>query len=133
MTPKLGQVTFGKELRKAEIEGFVLTETFHPPNLFLPRHDHECANLNFTLKGSFRKTFGSRPQEATTSSILIKPAGESHANQYGNSDTHCLIIEVRPSRLKSIRNIQIFSKNRLTFEMEYYRRSLSEFTQNFET
>ena len=102
MIRKIGLITFGKELRKIEIGGFVLTETFHSPSLTLSRHDHECANINFTLKGSFREIIGSSPQESMTSSSLGKPAGEAHANQYGNAGAHCLVIEVTPQYLERV-------------------------------
>jgi len=102
MTGKYSSITFGEELKKLEVGGFVLTQTYHPPNLVLPRHDHECANINFTIKGSFREIFGSHPQEAIASSILVKPAGEHHANQYGAAGAHGFIIEVLPGKLEII-------------------------------
>jgi len=107
MARKNTSITFGKQLKKLEIGGFILTETFHEANLALSRHDHECANINFTIKGSFREVFGTRPQEATASSILIKPAGEHHANQYGGDGALGFIIEVLPHKLEVIRR---FSK-----------------------
>lgn len=107
MAQKNTSITFGKQLKKLEIGGFVLTETFHAPNLVLSRHDHECANINFTIKGSFREIFGTCPQESTASSILIKPAGEHHANQYGSVGALGFIIEVLPHKLETVRR---FSK-----------------------
>jgi AraC family transcriptional regulator len=107
MAQKNSSITFGEQLGKLEIGGFILTETFHAPHLVLSRHDHECANINFTIKGSFREILGSRPQEATASSILIKPAGEHHANQYGSAGAVGFIIEVLPHKLETIRR---FSK-----------------------
>ncbi len=80
MTRKNRSITFGEELKKLEIAGFVLTETFHLPSVILARHAHECANINLTLKGSFREVIGNRPQECDRASLLIKPAGEYHAN-----------------------------------------------------
>jgi AraC family transcriptional regulator len=97
-------ITFGEQLKTIEMDNFVLTETFHTPGMILPRHDHECANINFTIEGSFREIFGKRPQECSPSSILVKPAGETHANQYGRAGAHCLIIEVKSPRLELIRD-----------------------------
>ncbi|MBA2607075.1 MAG: helix-turn-helix transcriptional regulator [Acidobacteria bacterium] len=107
MAQKNTSITFGKQLKKLEIDGFILTETFHTPHLLLSRHDHECANVNFTIKGSFREILGSRSQEATPSSIIIKPAGEHHANQYGNTGAVGFIIEILPHKLEIVRR---FSK-----------------------
>jgi AraC family transcriptional regulator len=104
MKSRSRQITFGQQLRKFSVGGFVLTETLHQPSLTLPRHDHECANLNLTISGHFRELIGSRPQDCRPASLLVKPAGEFHANQYGNSGAHCLIIEVTAERLESLRN-----------------------------
>lgn len=54
------------------------------------------------MKGSFREIIGRYPQESKPSSILIKPAGEVHANQYGNAGAHCLVIEVKPQYLEMV-------------------------------
>jgi len=102
MAQKTTSITFGEQLKKLEIGGFILTETFHAPRLVLSRHDHECANINLTLKGSFREVIGNSPQEARPSSLLVKPAGESHANQYGDAGAHCLVIEVKPYYLETV-------------------------------
>jgi AraC family transcriptional regulator len=99
----LGRITFGQQVGQLSISGFVLTETFHEPRLILPRHDHECANINFTLDGSFRETVGTRPQECETGSVLVKPPGEAHGNEYGRKGAHCLIVEMSPRRLDDIR------------------------------
>ena len=98
-----GRITFGRQIRQLNVSGFVLTETFHEPCLILPRHDHECANINLTLDGSFRETVGNRPQECEAGSFLVKPPGESHGNKYGQKGAHCLIIELSPPRLADVR------------------------------
>ena len=99
----LGRITFGQQVGQLSVSGFVLTETFHEPRLILPRHDHECANINFTLDGSFQETVGNRPQECETGSLLVKPPGEAHGNTYGRKGAHCLIVEMSPRRLDDIR------------------------------
>lgn len=96
------QITFGEQLKKFAVGGFILTETLHQPRVVLPRHQHERANINLTIKGSFRETIGNKPQECIPASLLVKPAGESHANRYGDQGARCLVIEVTPERLESI-------------------------------
>jgi AraC family transcriptional regulator len=98
-----GRITFGRQLGQLSISGFVLTETFHEPHLILPRHDHECANITFTLDGSFRESLGNHPQECETGSLLVKPPGEAHGNKYGRKGAHCLIVEMSPPRLDDTR------------------------------
>ncbi|HKP38542.1 MAG TPA: AraC family transcriptional regulator [Pyrinomonadaceae bacterium] len=103
MKDSSGRITFGEQLVQLDISGFVLTETFHEPSLVLPRHDHERANINFTIDGSFRETLGNHPQECESGSILVKPPGEAHGNKYNHKGAHCLVIELSPSRLDDVR------------------------------
>ena len=103
MANALGRITFGHQIGQVNIKGLVLTETFHQPHLILPRHDHEHANVNFTLDGSFRETVGSHPQECETGSLLVKPPGAAHGNKYGLKGAHCLIVEFSPSRFEDLR------------------------------
>lgn len=103
-----GQITFGQQVGHLNLSGFILTETVHAPRLVLPRHDHECANINLTLNGSFREIIGNRPQECEADSFLVKPPGESHANKYGETGAHCLIIELSPTRFDDFRKRTYF-------------------------
>ena len=103
MKDSSGRITFGEQIAQLDISGFVLTETFHEPSLVLPRHDHERANINFTLNGSFRETIGNHPQECEIGSVLVKPPGEAHGNKYNHKGAHCLVIELSPSRLDDVR------------------------------
>ena len=103
MTNTQSPITLGEQLKKIEAGGFILTETLHLASLVLPHHDHECANINFTMRGSFREIIGSRPHECGPSSLLVKPAGKAHANVYGSTGAHSLIIEVTPRKLEMIR------------------------------
>ncbi|MDQ3063263.1 MAG: AraC family transcriptional regulator [Acidobacteriota bacterium] len=96
------QITFGQEISSLNLNGYVLTETFHAPHLILPRHDHDCATIDLTLDGSFREIIGNRPQECETDSFLVKPPGESHDNKYGEKGAHCLIIRFLPARFDDI-------------------------------
>jgi len=92
----------GKNLRRSEAGGFIITETFHSPNLRLSEHSHELANIALVLRGSFTERFGPGKHDCAMRSILVKPPGESHSDQYGGFGARCLIIEVNPARMKSI-------------------------------
>lgn len=91
--------------RRVEVSGFVLTETFRPAGLVLPPHFHEHANIALTVEGSFVETVGAEAYEVHPASVIFRPAGEKHSNRYGNTAARCLIIEVQPDRLKSIRQV----------------------------
>lgn len=95
-------ITLGKRLQSVCAAGFDLTETTHQPNHRLCRHKHELANIAFTIDGSFTEILSKRRFECASQSIVIKPAGEAHANEYGRSGARCFLIEVQPQRLESL-------------------------------
>jgi AraC family transcriptional regulator len=95
-------ITLGKTLCSVNVAGFDLTETTHQPNHRLRRHEHELANIAFTIDGSFTETLHRHRFECTSQSIVIKPAGEAHANEYGTTGARCFLIEVQPERLEAL-------------------------------
>ncbi|MFL5243816.1 MAG: helix-turn-helix domain-containing protein [Gemmataceae bacterium] len=113
-----GAITFGHTLRAAEVSGFILTETMHPPHLVLPRHDHACANLNFVLRGSLRESFGRYVEDCGPYSVIVKPPGESHSNRYGETGAHCLVVEIPAHRLDAARPFAADLFNRPAFHPE---------------
>jgi quercetin dioxygenase-like cupin family protein len=98
-------LALGKVLKRVEVEGFVLTETVRPPSLVLPKHFHEYTNIALVLEGTFMETVGQHPQECGPLSVILRPAGEVHSNQYGRSAARYLIMEVKPQRLEMIRQV----------------------------
>lgn len=103
--PYFSPITLGEKLKSLEIDGFAFTETLHKPHQRLARHYHEHANIAFILNGSFteildRRSFDCRPQ-----SLIIKPAGEAHANLYGRDGMHCFLIEVKSQKIESLRSV----------------------------
>src|SRR5687767_5930334 len=101
-TPHLSPITLGKKLKSLEIDGFVFTETVHKPSQTLARHYHEHANIAFILNGSFTEMLDRRLFECSPQSLIIKPAGEAHANHYGRGGMHCFLIEVKPQKVESL-------------------------------
>lgn len=102
MRPEFSPITLGERLRSVDARGFTLTETTHPPNHELPRHSHERANLAFVLSGSFSEYLDRRFAECKPHSVVIKPAGEAHANRYGNKGVRCLLVELQPQQLEAL-------------------------------
>ena len=104
-TPCFSPITLGEKLINLEIDDFAFTETVHKPNQRLARHYHEHANIAFILNGSFTEILDRRSFECSPQSLVIKPAGEAHANHYGRSGMHCFLIEVKPQKVKSLRSL----------------------------
>lgn len=104
-TPRRSPITLGDKIRSVEVGGMVFTETAHKPNQTLAKHFHEQANLAFILNGSFTETVDRKTFECGPQSLMIKPAGEAHANEYGRAGMHCLLMEVRPQKLESLHHL----------------------------
>lgn len=102
---KLRSSPINKEIRDTSIEvhGFTLTETVRSAGSIIPPHYHNHTNIAFVLSGSFVETIGREAYNLTPGSIVLRPAGEPHRNQYGVEQAKCLIIEVGTQRLSLIR------------------------------
>jgi AraC-like DNA-binding protein len=56
----------------------------------------------------FEETLGGRRITVSPTTLIARPAGELHANSYGSTPAHCLIIELHPdtvSRLKEATDV----------------------------
>ncbi|MGH9971067.1 MAG: hypothetical protein ACREBG_25190 [Pyrinomonadaceae bacterium] len=95
--------TLGKQLKRIEAGGFILTEAYNSPFVRWPPHAHELASITFVLKGLCLETIGTSLKEMDLHSAVIKPPGAVHSNRYGNLGARVLIIEVGPKRLASLR------------------------------
>lgn len=91
--------------KRVELSGFVLTQTYRPPDFVLLPHFHEHASIAFALDGSFVETVGGKAYEVNPYSVIFRPAGEKHSNRYGKSAAYSLVIEVRPERLAEIQQV----------------------------
>jgi AraC family transcriptional regulator len=102
MANQFSPITLGERLQTIKAGGFVLTETRHQPNHELPRHYHERSNIAFVLDGSFREILKGRSIDCYARSLLVKPAGEAHANRYGSRGMRCLLVEIEPEQLQEL-------------------------------
>ena len=102
MIQNFSPVTLGKRLKTINTSGFILTETTHQPNQQLPRHNHELTNIAFVLNGSFSEILDRRQIDCYPQSVLIKPAGEAHANRYGSDGMRCLLVELQPQKIEAL-------------------------------
>ncbi len=102
MIHEFSPITLGECLKTANVGGFILTETKHQPNQKLSRHNHELHNIAFVLNGAFTEILDRRDIECSPQSLVIKPAGEAHANRYGRMGMRCLLIEMHPKHLEAL-------------------------------
>ncbi len=92
----------GINVRNLKLDGLSLTETKYSASLALPRHIHECACITIVLKGGYSESFGRHIEECRPYSMMLKPPGEDHSNQYGKTGAQSLVIEIAPKKLKAI-------------------------------
>lgn len=101
----LASVTQGSSHRVREVDGFRFTEAQYPGGYSLPRHIHRHPSLTIGLSGSFIEVFDSNAPIVSRGDVLIKPSDAVHENRYGESGARCLIVEILPSRLESVRAV----------------------------
>ncbi len=91
--------TYGDQRHAIRAGPFVVSETEHPPHFHLARHSHERASLNIVLSGIYRESFAGEGAAYAPLTMIAKPGGEAHANQFGERGARCLIEVDEPSAL----------------------------------
>lgn len=92
------QITFGETRQQMQLGDITVTETIHPPGLRLRPHDHCNANVNVVLGGQFVESVERTPFQCGRGSLIFKPEGARHSNEYSVAGAHCIAIEI-PERL----------------------------------
>jgi len=87
-------ITFGSTRSIGEGRGFRLLETAHRGNTRLAAHEHEDVSLDVVTFGVLEERVGRRVFCRRRGSLLIKPAGAMHANNYGPRDTRGLLLQL---------------------------------------
>jgi len=95
-SPELGMA------RTTAMGGFCLKEFAQPPYRRLPWHEHRDASICFVVSGAYAERMRARDHECPPHSMVFKPAGERHADEFGREGGTCLLIEVGPERLRTL-------------------------------
>jgi AraC family transcriptional regulator len=93
-------ITFGECPNVIEVADLVLTEARHPAGMRLSFHEHEVANIAVVLRGRFRETVQHRAFDCRPGTVLVKPEGARHSNQYDDGGATTLVVEV-PKRAQN--------------------------------
>lgn len=96
MTHKLGFIA------SRTISGFVISEYVQPPHRSLPWHEHRYASVCYVVSGTYAEVARGWERECAPQSMVFKPAGERHADVFGNTGGRCLLVEILPDRLATI-------------------------------
>lgn len=63
----------------------------------MPTHAHGNPRFVFVLEGRFAETCDGRPRTCEPRTLLIRPSGEAHSEDFRYGDAACLSIELPPS------------------------------------
>lgn len=90
-------VSHGDTHKDASLAGLAMVETSHHPDTCLDWHIHEASCITFILKGSYQENYTGREFLCETGSLLLKPGGERHWDQYGGKGARSIVV-VLPNR-----------------------------------
>src|SRR5215813_4013039 len=79
------------------VDGFVVTETVRQAGMLLRSHYHDFTNVSLAVEGSFSETIGMCAREIDPASLIVRAAGECHANRYHHF-SRCIIVEITPAK-----------------------------------
>ena len=99
----LPQITLGREIRSVCANGFTLREVAYRPQATLERHSHLHANISIVLDGSIVEEAERSTNAGSTGSVVFKPPTTVHRNHVGCRGARCLVIEVSPACLETLR------------------------------
>lgn len=89
------------------IAGFTITEALYAPNLAVARHSHQRACFGFVLQGNYLERYGKKALECKPLHLKFRPAGEVHADLYGDPAVSCFFIEPEEQWLEGMRRYSV--------------------------
>jgi AraC family transcriptional regulator len=85
---------YGTTEQRLDVAGVTFTETIYGPGTRLPHHTHESAYLCLVVEGEFDESLGARHRACAAGHLLVRPAGETHAQSFGASGGRCFNIHL---------------------------------------
>jgi AraC family transcriptional regulator len=90
--------------------GFEIAEFNYPPNFALPRHEHMEARLILTVNGGFSEECSGRSHSCSgPSTVLFRPAGESHTNRCHSVGARCLSVRFNKNWTAHLQDVALES------------------------
>lgn len=78
----------------AAFGGFHVAEIFYGGSQWQPRHAHAETTVTMVVRGSLRESVGRTEEIARALSIVVKPGGTEHADQFGSEGATTLQIRL---------------------------------------
>jgi AraC family transcriptional regulator len=86
--------TLGQQQLVSRVSGWILSRTEHRGGFVTTDHAHERASLNIVLGGLYCESVRGTSRQFLPGAVIVKPAGESHANVFREHGARCFLIEV---------------------------------------
>ena len=103
----------GTPLGRVVIPDLALHETSYAPNERLTRHRHERAYYCLVVAGEFSESCDGYDHEGKAWTLIFRPAGEEHTQEFGTRGARCLNVEVSPAWLERHRIPVSIPSNRM--------------------
>jgi AraC family transcriptional regulator len=71
-----------------------------PAGLHLQMHQHPRATIAVILQGGFAGSYDHREHECRATNVVVEPAGESHANRFGDAQSTILTLSLSEEDLQ---------------------------------
>lgn len=84
------------------VSGFVVSEFTQLPHRRLPWHEHRHASFCYVVSGHYAERTRGGEEECAPRAMVFKPAGERHADVFGEEGGRCLLVEILPERLNTL-------------------------------
>ncbi len=94
---------FGRTVGCRRVSEMTVSEVCYPPGLQIPRHDHELASVCFVIEGTYEEHYGLRHRVCREGMVVVRPAGEQHADSHHGAAVRLLSVEIDGPRLESLR------------------------------
>jgi AraC family transcriptional regulator len=85
---------FGAMTRTLSSGGLLINAADHTPGMRIPRHEHASAYLCVVLAGGFELQRPGGDVDCIAGTLVAHPAGDSHANRFGEQFGRCMNIHV---------------------------------------
>jgi AraC family transcriptional regulator len=93
---------YGQTAAPRAVAGFRISEVEYPPNLIIPRHDHELAGFCLVRAGAYDETYGRRRRACAAGTLVVHPAGEHHSDVHRDCVVRLLSVEVGAERHRQL-------------------------------
>ena len=87
---------------RIELPSAVVTRTWRPPGFALARHTHEHTNIALCVSGSYEESLDDTWLRVTAATLICRPGGVPHANNYVRGPSRAVIFELPTPTLNVI-------------------------------